>query len=117
MRKIISTVMAGILIAGTSSTSIAGRHGSQYDAPRHYSHHAQHGHRKGNDWVAPLVVLGITAAAIGAMARQPPALPPAYSVTPPVFPNLWYYCASAGQYHPYVQYCPEGWQRVVPNRH
>lgn len=29
--------------------------------------------------------------------------------------QYWYYCASAGQYYPYVTYCPEGWLAVVPN--
>lgn len=27
----------------------------------------------------------------------------------------WYYCESAGQYYPYVRYCPEGWEAVVPD--
>lgn len=26
----------------------------------------------------------------------------------------WYYCASAQGYYPYVNACPEGWQRVTP---
>ena len=29
--------------------------------------------------------------------------------------QYWYYCASAGQYYPYVTYCPEGWQPVIPD--
>ncbi|MGN6669701.1 MAG: hypothetical protein ACTHKH_22430, partial [Trinickia sp.] len=29
--------------------------------------------------------------------------------------QYWYYCMSAGQYYPYVTYCPEGWQAVIPN--
>lgn len=29
--------------------------------------------------------------------------------------QYWYYCESAGQYYPYVTYCPEGWQAVVPD--
>ncbi|WP_116136566.1 hypothetical protein [Trinickia diaoshuihuensis] len=28
----------------------------------------------------------------------------------------WYYCQSAGQYYPYVTYCPEGWLAVVPDQ-
>lgn len=28
--------------------------------------------------------------------------------------SYWYYCQSAGQYYPYVTYCPEGWQAVAP---
>jgi hypothetical protein len=26
----------------------------------------------------------------------------------------WYYCSSAQAYYPYVEECPEGWQRVEP---
>lgn len=28
----------------------------------------------------------------------------------------WYYCRSAGQYYPYVTYCPEGWLVVEPDQ-
>jgi len=27
---------------------------------------------------------------------------------------VWYYCAEAKAYYPYVKECPAGWQRVVP---
>jgi hypothetical protein len=28
--------------------------------------------------------------------------------------NWWYYCPASQTYFPYVQECPGGWQRVVP---
>ncbi len=28
--------------------------------------------------------------------------------------NVWYYCASARAYYPYVANCPEEWQQVNP---
>ena len=49
--------------------------------------------------------------------------PPVVVARPPVYaggyysqpaPAVWYYCASAGAYYPYVSVCPEGWQHVVP---
>ncbi len=48
----------------------------------------------------------------------PPAYyPPAYY--PPAYvdggqPSLWYYCAEAKAYYPYVTQCPGGWQQVTP---
>ncbi len=36
-------------------------------------------------------------------------------VAPPPPPvNAWYFCRSVGQYYPYTQHCPEGWQLVTP---
>ena len=29
-------------------------------------------------------------------------------------PGDWYYCADSGSYSPYVQTCPSGWMRGVP---
>ncbi|WP_310451758.1 hypothetical protein [Sulfuritalea sp.] len=28
--------------------------------------------------------------------------------------NYWYYCPAAKAYYPYVQACPGGWQKVLP---
>ncbi|MGE5493301.1 MAG: hypothetical protein ACM31P_18740 [Actinomycetota bacterium] len=28
--------------------------------------------------------------------------------------SYWYYCNSSRTYYPYVQQCPEGWQKVMP---
>ncbi len=28
--------------------------------------------------------------------------------------SYWYYCADAKAYYPYVQQCPAGWLRVIP---
>ncbi len=41
--------------------------------------------------------------------------PPVYIEKPqaPV-PGYWYYCASVKAYYPYVNDCPEPWQRVSP---
>lgn len=39
---------------------------------------------------------------------------PPHAYPAPMAPSYWYYCASAGAYYPYVQACPEGWQRVIP---
>jgi len=39
------------------------------------------------------------------------ANPFAYAYAPPPS-NIWYYCASAGTYYPYVSSCPEAWVPV-----
>lgn len=44
---------------------------------------------------------------------QPPVYIERQSETPPA-QSYWYYCNSSQAYYPYVQQCPEGWQRVTP---
>ena len=82
--------------------------------PMHHHHH-------GNDWVVPAAVLAITGLAVGAALSEPRPQPqPVYVAPPPPpirvqpAPGVWYYCNSSGQYYPYVDYCPEGWQPVSP---
>jgi hypothetical protein len=45
-----------------------------------------------------------------------PQQPPVY-VQPqePQEPAYWYYCQDPQGYYPYVQNCPGGWMKVVPN--
>lgn len=43
--------------------------------------------------------------------REPLPAVQAPVTTPPA--PVWYYCASAEGYYPYVQNCPEGWQSVA----
>jgi hypothetical protein len=50
---------------------------------------------------------------------SPPAAvqqPPIYvePAPPPEEPQYWYYCQDAQGYYPYVQQCPKGWMKVVP---
>jgi len=41
--------------------------------------------------------------------------PPVYvEQSPPPVPGYWYYCAPSKSYYPYVNDCPEAWQRVSP---
>ena len=41
--------------------------------------------------------------------------PPVYIEKPPApAPGYWYYCGSSKAYYPYVNDCPEPWQRVSP---
>ncbi len=41
--------------------------------------------------------------------QQQPAPPP-----PQPQQSYWYYCADSKAYYPYVQQCPAGWLKVVP---
>jgi hypothetical protein len=52
-------------------------------------------------------------------AYQPPVViqqqPQVYvQQSQPAVASYWYYCADAKAYYPYVQQCPAGWLRVVP---
>lgn len=125
MKKTTALCLAISLALGTAGTAQAdwGGHRGGHDGYRHGGYqHDRGGHHRGSGWVGPAAVLAITGLAIGAAAysQQRPAPAPVY-VAPPqtrIQPESgnWYYCNSAGQYYPYVDYCPEGWQAVAPPR-
>lgn len=112
------------LAAGGTAQADWGRHGGYDDyRPPHefrYEHH-DHGYRRGPNWVGPAALLAITGLAVGAAAYSQYRPAPVYVAPPPPVrfqprPGTWYYCGSAGQYYPYVDDCPEGWQAVMPPR-
>ncbi len=118
MKKFVAILVASTLALTTATTAYAdwGRHHGG-----HYRGHHHHHHRGGGNWIGPAAVLAITGLALGAAAYShaspapvyaPPA--PGYYVTPPANPAMWYYCGSSGQYYPYTNACPEGWQAVPP---
>lgn len=104
------------MTVNTSATADWGRHDRGY---RDYEPMRHQHHRGGSGWVGPAAVLAIAGLAIGtAVASQSYYAPaPVYSAPPPrPMPsanyNTWYYCGSSGQYYPYTNACPEGWQAV-----
>jgi len=122
MKKLTTLFIATTLAISSIAPAQAdwGRHGGYGE----YGHHEYR--RSGPGWVGPAAVLAITGLAIGAaVASQHSYAPaPAYSYAPaPVYYNAaprpmpadygtWYYCGSSGQYYPYTNACPEGWQAV-----
>lgn len=119
-----------LLVAATLGISLVGnaqardrddrRHGYDHRPPhyqkfKHDRHHAPRViHRDHRDWVGPAALIALTGVAIGAaISYQPPAPRVSYSAPPPPSGN-WYYCGSSGQYYPYTNACPEGWQAVAP---
>lgn len=130
MKTLKLLLLSVILALGTVQPASADRgyrghdrhhHGHRYDHYRHHHHHRpQHYHRHGSSWgdaaTAAIIIGAIGAATYGAF-NQPEvhvAPPPAYVPPPQPQNRYWYYCASARQYYPYVNYCPEGWQQVLP---
>jgi hypothetical protein len=114
MKKLSALCIAAALAltASTSAQADWGRHGGH----RGHGHHHHHG---GSGWVGPAAVLAITGLAIGAAVASQNnyyAPAPVYSAPPrpmpPVGYDTWYYCGSSGQYYPYTDACPEGWQAV-----
>jgi hypothetical protein len=77
-------------------------------------HHDRHGGRDGWWWV----VGGLWYFYPQPVYPYPDPFIPGeiiYTYGPSASGSYWYYCASAGQYYPYVTYCPEGWQPVIPS--
>lgn len=113
MKKFSALCIAALLAlsATTSAQADWGRHGGHH----HRGH--QH-HRGGSGWVGPAAVLAITGLAVGAAVASQSYYAPAPVYSPPPRPmpqpgyGTWYYCGSSGQYYPYTNACPEGWQAV-----
>lgn len=107
-----------ILVAAMALPAQAGPgRGPGFDGPR--------GHG-GFDWLGLAIFGAITTLIfVSEQNRQPPQPlpaqqpvyiePPASSAPPAPQTNTWYYCGSSGQYYPYTQACPEGWQAVPAN--
>lgn len=118
MKIFISCLTALSLLIGSNSVfADSGRHYGSRDH-RHNHYRPYNNHRSHNHWVGPAVAFGIAGLAIGAATIY---RPPVYVSPPPpvqAVPNNgnWFYCGSSGQYYPYVRYCPEGWQEVMPPR-
>ena len=86
----------------------------------------------GGGWIAPALVGGVIAYDLAYPYAYPYPYPypyPVYQQPYPVYAQpapvqaqpqyqpqppaqLWYYCASARGYYPYVRNCPEGWASV-----
>lgn len=128
MKKFSALALSITLALGTIGTA-------QADWDHHGGHRGYRDHREyrsGPGWAGPAALLAITGLAIGAAAYAHSAPAPVYSpapvyVEPAYVPaprpvqvapesGSWYYCGSSGQYYPYVRYCPEGWQQVMPPR-
>ena len=134
MKKITKSLAVALLASAVASYAFA-------DGPRGYYQHGQQrgyqGRQLDSGWIAPLLFLGLAGAVIGAAASQQNAPPPqpiyvappvtyvqpapvyvappvSIPAAPPQAANAWYFCRSAGQYYPYTQHCPEGWQLVSP---
>ena len=128
MKKTTTLCLAISLMLGTVATAQAdkGRNDGYRPHQQDYGRHYDQGYRSNRGWGGPAALLAITGLAIGAAVfSQANAAPvyaaPVYSPPPrqvqaaPAAGN-WYYCGSSGQYYPYVRYCDEGWQSVMPPR-
>ena len=111
MKRIVPSVIAAMLVAAMSGNSLAdGGRDYRRGGPRPERHHNDQGHGHNSDWVGPLVLFGVVAAALSIAADQPSATVPTDEATmPPVdvdppiaaaSTNHWYFCSSAGQYYP-----------------
>jgi len=125
MSKTTTAICLAITLAlgvNTAAQAEHRHHRGGYDRPDYRHHDRDHHRHHRSSWVGPAAVLAIAGLTVGAIAyhqSQPAAIvystPPAPAYPPPPEAGYWRYCGSAGQYYPYVRYCPEGWQ-AVPQR-
>ena len=136
MKKTTQSLTVALLTLVVASSAFADGPRGRYSHNPHHGHYERH-HNNTPNWVAPLLILGLAGAVMGAAASQPSAplpqqvyIPPpvtyvqpapvymappvALPVPPPQPANAWYFCRSVGQYYPYTANCPEGWQLVSP---
>ncbi len=129
MNKIIGTLLATSLLIGLIGNAQAGpdsrdwrehrpSYGHQYNQHHHYTPpRVERRHRP--DWVAPAAMIALGGLAIGTAIHYSNASPaqPNYNYSAPPAPpaGQWYFCRSSGQYYPYTNACPEGWQAVPPH--
>ncbi len=117
MKKITVALLGAVmaLSAITSAQAEPGHHHSRggYYQPQHrYEEHHRHSHSRHN-WIGPAALLALGGLTIGTIVHQQQVPQAIYNQPPPPSGN-WYYCGSSGQYYPYTQACPEGWQAVPP---
>lgn len=125
MKRLASTLLAAALGIGLTGQANAGpdRHWRNDHRPQISHHHHYHAppprarkhHHHRNDWVGPATVLTIGGLAIGTALYHANTPPRVVHGAPPPPGGNWFYCRSSGQYYPYTQACPEGWQAVRPH--
>ncbi|KAB2927822.1 MAG: hypothetical protein F9K30_02995 [Dechloromonas sp.] len=115
------TAVLGITMAGQALARDDWRRGHDHRPPHfqkfkhHHHHHAPRvSHRHHRDWIGPAALIALTGVTIGAAVSQLPPPPPVHYSAPPPTSGSWYFCGSSGQYYPYTNACPEGWQAVAP---
>lgn len=113
MKKSAPLILALLLTAtGIGSAQADWGHHRDFRPPMPFERH-HHEYRERGGWVGPAAILAITGMAIGAAAYNHSYSQPAPVYTaPPPNRGVWYYCSSSGQYYPYTNACPEGWQAV-----
>lgn len=138
MKTVKESIVVAALVAVMGGSAIADSPRGHYPQGQHRGYQGR-GHDSG--WIAPLLFLGLAGAVMGAAASQQSAPPSPTYVQPPLTyvqpapvyaapvyaapaitaqappsppASAWYFCKSVGQYYPYTQYCPEGWQLVSP---
>ena len=137
MNKTTQTLTVAMLTLVVASSAFADGPRGRYSHNPHRGQYERH-HNATPNWVAPLLILGLAGAVLGAATSQPSAPPPqqVYAPPPPVtyvqpapvyvappatMPapapqpvHAWYFCQPLGQYYPYTASCPEAWQLVSP---
>jgi len=126
---LIAAIFTATSVPGTSAWADHDFHRGGYEhrdfGPRHFGdYHEGHHHDRAFGLGAGLV---LGSALLWAATRPPTVVyrepapvvvapPPVYMAPPPPPEDgWWYYCRPSGTYYPYVQSCPDRWERVSPH--
>jgi hypothetical protein len=85
-------------------------HGWRHPGRWRQHHHGSHFYWRGT-FVIPWQPYGFYAAPPVIIQQQPPV----YVQPEQEEENYWYYCPDPQGYYPYIQNCPSGWMKVVPD--
>ena len=116
MKRLISMVLlfAMVLILSSPMSGYARGFGGH----RSRGHIVVHG-GYGWGWFPWVVGGAMVGATLGAPYRYPPPVvvqaPPPVYIQPEQQTYYWYYCQDPQGYYPYIQSCPNGWMKVVPD--
>lgn len=119
MKKVAWLIMLALLVFVAAAPQVQADTVVQVRGHHWSGHHHWRGHTGFRFyWSAPLVFAPWWYPYYGSPYPSAPVAP---APSPPVFKepepqpqDYWYYCRDPQGYYPYVQKCPGGWMKVVP---
>jgi hypothetical protein len=120
MRKVVAAVLVGLMLLVANPLAVYAGHtrvvvgaSISFGYPVHWGPYPWRAPRY--YWGRPVVVLRPHPYYYAAPPIIIEQQPPVYVQQDEQQADYWYYCQNPAGYYPYVQTCPEGWMKVVPD--